>query len=99
MIGFPVNDKHINLILAELRLNMQIDLNTGWLDVARQCPSPNHEERAQPADLSLIVIHNISLPPGEFGGGWIDDLFTNQLDAQAHPFLPTSVTCGWPVIC
>jgi len=48
--------------------------------------SPNHDERPAIDDISGIVIHNISLPPGEFGGGWIDDLFLNKLDPTAHPY-------------
>lgn len=65
---------------------MIINAATGLLDCARQCPSPNHDERPQGCPPDLIVLHNISLPPYEFGGNWIDDLFTNQLDPQAHPF-------------
>lgn len=52
---------------------------------ARWCPSPNCN--ARPAgEISLLVIHNISLPPGRFGGGYIEALFSNQLDPAAHPF-------------
>ena len=57
-----------------------------WLPEARQCPSPNHDERPKNCAISLLVIHNISLPPGEFGGPWIDRLFTNELPADAHPY-------------
>ena len=38
------------------------------------------------ADITLMVVHGISLPPGEYGGGWIDDLFCNRLDPDAHPY-------------
>jgi len=48
--------------------------------------SPNCDKRPSGDDISGIVIHNISLPPGEFGGGWIDDLFLNKLDPTAHPY-------------
>ncbi len=65
---------------------MNIDTQTGLLDIARQCPSPNHDERPDGCTPDLIVLHNISLPPYEFGGPWIDHLFTNQLDPVAHPF-------------
>lgn len=65
---------------------MQIDKQTGLLDVARQVPSPNHDTRPDENDISLIVIHNISLPPNEFGTPWIDALFTNQLPSEEHPF-------------
>ena len=53
---------------------------------ARQCPSPNHDERPPGTLIDLLVIHNISLPPGEFGGPWIDDLFLNRLDPCADPY-------------
>lgn len=66
---------------------MPFTLNTdGWISQARQQPSPNHNQR--PTDeISLLVIHNISLPPGQFGTGMIDALFTNSLPAGQHPFL------------
>lgn len=48
-------------------------------------PSPNFNARPQ-GEISLLVIHNISLPPGEFGGPYIEDLFLNRLDPQAHPY-------------
>lgn len=57
-----------------------------WLGRARRVPSPNCDARPEPDDLSLIVIHCISLPPGEFGGSAIDALFTNALDPSAHPY-------------
>jgi AmpD protein len=61
----------------------------GVLRGARQTPSPNQDERPDPADISLLVIHNISLPPERFGGPWIDALFTNTLDPAAHPYFAT----------
>lgn len=68
---------------------MQIDKESGLLvDVPYHC-SPNHDARPDEYDIAGIVIHNISLPPGEFGGGWIDDLFLNQLDPAAHPYFAT----------
>jgi len=48
--------------------------------------SPNCDARPDPADISLLVVHAISLPPGQFGGRWIDRLFTNSLDPRAHPY-------------
>ena len=56
-----------------------------WLQPCRHCPSPN--QSARPADqvVDLLVIHNISLPPGEFGTGCVDQLFCNQLDPARHP--------------
>lgn len=58
----------------------------GWLESARRVPSPNADPRPEPGDLSLIVLHCISLPPGEFGSGAIEQLFTNTLDPDAHPY-------------
>lgn len=58
----------------------------GWCEQARRVPSPHHNERIGPNDISLLVIHGISLPPGEFGGPWIDDLFLGRLDPDAHPY-------------
>lgn len=62
------------------------ETDDGWLPGAQRIPSPNFDER--PADMAvcLVVVHAISLPPGEFGGQGIVDLFTNQLDPQAHPY-------------
>ncbi len=58
----------------------------GILSDIRYHASPNQDERVDAGDISGIIIHNISLPPGEFGGGWIDDLFLNKLDPTAHPY-------------
>ncbi len=65
---------------------MQVDPASGLLDAARQCPSPNCDERPAGCTVDLVVIHGISLPPGEFGGPHIDALFTNRLDPEAHPY-------------
>lgn len=61
-------------------------IHEGWLDGARRCPSPNCNERPDPADISLLVIHNISLPPGEYGTGCVQQFFCNELDCDAHPW-------------
>lgn len=53
---------------------------------AVQKDSPNQDARPEGTVIDLLVIHNISLPPGEFGGPWIDDLFLNRLDPDAHPY-------------
>jgi len=58
----------------------------GWLDTARICESPNFNERPEVCQPDLLVIHNISLPPGEFGGDHVERFFQNQLDSQEHPF-------------
>jgi len=53
---------------------------------ATQCPSPNQDERPGGASPELIIIHGISLPPGEYGGSHIESLFTNCLDWNSHPY-------------
>lgn len=58
----------------------------GWLTGVRCVPSPNYDARPPHVPVSLLVIHNISLPPGEFGGTGIERLFLNALDIAAHPF-------------
>jgi N-acetyl-anhydromuramoyl-L-alanine amidase len=58
----------------------------GILGAARYLPSPNFDERPGGCSVDLLVVHNISLPPGEFGGPGIVDLFTNRLDPDAHPY-------------
>lgn len=59
---------------------------TGLIRPARQCPSPNQDERPPGAEPELVVLHGISLPPGEFGGAYVQHFFTNCLDRSAHPY-------------
>jgi AmpD protein len=65
---------------------VQVDLDSGLLREARQVPSPNFDSRPTGVEPDLIVVHGISLPPGDFGGPWIDHLFTNTLPPDAHPY-------------
>jgi AmpD protein len=65
---------------------VNIDTDTGWLSGVRRVDSPNCDKRPPGSVLDLIVVHGISLPPGEFGGTLIDDLFTNTLIASDHPY-------------
>jgi AmpD protein len=65
---------------------MEVDPRSGVLTGARQVASPNCDARPPGVAADLIVVHGISLPPGEFGGPWIDRLFTNDLPAGAHPY-------------
>ncbi|MGR4069474.1 1,6-anhydro-N-acetylmuramyl-L-alanine amidase AmpD [Halomonas sp. LR3S48] len=60
-------------------------IEKGWLEGVRHVPSPNQDARPE-GEVSAVVLHSISLPPGEFGGEHIERLFTNSLDAAAHPF-------------
>ncbi|MCW2477792.1 1,6-anhydro-N-acetylmuramyl-L-alanine amidase AmpD [Candidatus Symbiopectobacterium sp. NZEC135] len=63
-----------------------MQLEAGWLTGVKRVPSPHYDARPDAELPSLLVIHNISLPPGEFGGPYIDQLFTATLDPQAHPY-------------
>lgn len=65
---------------------MKINKKTGLLEDAQQTPSPNMDDRPATIGPELIVVHNISLPPGEFGGPYIDQLFCNQLNPTEHPY-------------
>ncbi|HEX4929008.1 MAG TPA: 1,6-anhydro-N-acetylmuramyl-L-alanine amidase AmpD [Burkholderiales bacterium] len=58
----------------------------GWLRGCRHVLSANHDERPAGAEATLLVMHSISLPPGEYGGDAIERLFTNRLDPAAHPY-------------
>ncbi len=58
----------------------------GLIPSARQIPSPNFDERPDGSQVELIVVHNISLPPGSFGGPGIVELFTNRLNPADHPY-------------
>jgi N-acetyl-anhydromuramoyl-L-alanine amidase len=65
--------------------SVSIDTATGLVRGVRQVLSPHHDARPANSPPELIVVHGISLPPGEFGGPWIDRLFTGTLPAGAHP--------------
>ena len=58
----------------------------GWAAGIRRVESPNCDDRPAGTEVSLLVVHSISLPPGEFGGDSIERLFTNRLDPAAHPY-------------
>lgn len=57
-----------------------------WLENTKHVPSPFFDYRPDNTPVSLLVVHNISLPPGQFGGPYIEQLFTGQLDPESHPF-------------
>jgi AmpD protein len=69
--------------------SMSIDLPVGWLSDVRRLPSPHCDPRPAGSEPELVVIHGISLPPGRYGGPWIDRLFTNTLPAAADPYFAT----------
>jgi AmpD protein len=66
-----------------------VDPGSGLLHPARQVVSPNRDQRPPGLLPELIVVHGISLPPDEYGGPWIDRLFTNSLPPDAHPYFAT----------
>ena len=65
---------------------MQLDAENDWLLGVDHRHSPNCDDRPPPGVIDLIVVHAISLPPGEFGGPWIDDLFHNTLAPEGHSY-------------
>jgi len=67
---------------------LKLERQSGLIEGARYRPSPNYDERPESTDIDLLVVHGISLPPGQFGGDWIDDLFSNRLDPNADPYFP-----------
>lgn len=73
--------KNASLQLSELDVGVD-----GWCRQATSVPSPNFDARLDSAAIELLVIHNISLPPRQFGGPFIADLFGNSLDYAVHPY-------------
>lgn len=71
----------------------------GWYSQARHVPSPFFDQRSDVQDISLLVVHNISLPPGEFGGPYIEQFFTGCLDPHAHPFFAVIHNMGVSAHC
>ncbi len=65
---------------------MAFEIVAGLIQPAFWVPSPNYSSRPNQTDISLLVVHNISLPPGEYGGGYIEAFFQNRLDEQAHGY-------------
>ncbi len=73
---------------------MKVDLATGLLIGVRQVLSPHFDARPSNVVPELIVVHGITLPPGEFGGPWIDMLFTGNLPLDAHPYFRQAAAPG-----
>ena len=61
-------------------------MTAGWLQSVDLFKSPNFDQRPDAAAIRLVVVHGISLPPGEFGGGYIQQFFCNELDSRLHPY-------------
>jgi AmpD protein len=81
IIGWSTN----GLSLAAY-IGHQMNIIQGWLSVGTRLESPNTDNRPSSADISLLVIHNISLPPDQFGGPYIGQLFSNCLNGSEHPY-------------
>jgi len=69
-----------------LNKKLQLEKDTTWIADVRKIISPNQDDRPEGAEIELLVIHGISLPPGGFGGPYIDQLFTNELNVNDHPY-------------
>jgi len=72
---------------------MNLQKSSEWHPGARVLPSPNCDARPDGVLVDLIVIHSISLPPGDYGGSGIEQLFTNQLNPDEHPYYPQISGC------
>lgn len=81
--------------MSEVHKEAGLRIVAGWLEPARHLPSPHCDQRPPQTAIDLLVIHNISLPAGHFGGGFVEALFTNCLEATAHPSFPA--LCGLQV--
>jgi AmpD protein len=82
--ALPPRERHHAVIPADA--SVAIHAPTGLLAGVRQVLSPHFDARPAGIEPSLLVVHGISLPPGEFGGPWIDRLFSGSLPGAAHPF-------------
>jgi AmpD protein len=69
-----------------MQTQFKISPDSGLIEPAAQCRSPNQDARPDGVQPKLVVLHGISLPPGEYGGPEIEALFTNTLDHDAHPY-------------
>ncbi len=81
--------------MGEVHKEGELSIVAGWLEPARRLPSPNCDQRPPQTVIDLLVIHSISLPPGRFGGGFVEALFTNCLEPAADPSFPG--LCGLQV--
>jgi AmpD protein len=70
-------------------LDLRVHVATGLLEGVRQVLCPHRDARPPGVMPELVVVHGISLPPGEFGGPWIERLFTGGLPREAHPYFAT----------
>lgn len=78
-----------NLVISNDSSLEYLGIKDGCLLAATQSPSPNCNQRPEGQAISLLVIHNISLPPGKFGTGYVQSFFANQLDPAQDPYFQT----------
>lgn len=78
--------RNFNILTLPMHNPIRLDKHAEWLDGIRKIESPNYDDRPDNTEITLLVIHGISLPPGEFGEGNIDQLFMNNLDPGKHPY-------------
>ncbi|WP_250657625.1 1,6-anhydro-N-acetylmuramyl-L-alanine amidase AmpD [Alkalimarinus coralli] len=78
--------KSIDQVQSNVSTPVREGITDGWLNGVTRVASPNFNQRPADTEINLLVIHNISLPPGEYGGDHIERFFTNQLDHSLHPF-------------
>ena len=79
----------LNPVSKKFGMVLKVDLETGLLNQANFVPSPNCDERPEGTAIELVVVHGISLPPGQFGGQGVQQLFTNQLNPEDDPYYKT----------
>jgi len=70
-------------------MNENFELKNGIITKAKYIPSPNYNHRPKGIDIDVIIIHNISLPPGQYSHDYVSDFFTNKLKIDGHPFFET----------
>jgi AmpD protein len=80
-----VGGDNVAEVFLMLKKEKQVEIKAGKLDAAEQKLSPHHDARPDPQDISVLVVHGISLPAGEFGQPYIDQLFMGTIDTRAHP--------------
>jgi AmpD protein len=76
----------IGITVLSVSIKFKMNIKQHWLTTAQHIPSPNFDDRTDNNDISLLVIHCISLPAGEFGNNYINQLFCNCLNPNEHPY-------------
>ena len=82
----PDSNSQSKVKVAKRKSSVNYSIDKGWLSEVEHQPSPHFTPREQGQDISLLVVHNISLPPGQFGGPYITDLFLGKLDVKQDPY-------------